>query len=346
MDASTKDSRHSDTRIALIERLDRDGHVLQSLPVYRWPVTIGRAFEADVVLDDPHLAPLHATLDEVDGQVNLSLGQTLNGAMVGTRHLTAGQTTALDGAQPWRVGVTRLRVRRASDALAPELPLAHHLAFMSSVSPSATWRVVLVWAVAAVLCILAELWLDSEPGASVKTYFSATLGLLAAMGVWSLLWALGSKLFQGRLDFAGHARLALRYGVIWSAVMVAMPLAGFMTGWSVLSHAADAVGAAVLCLWLWSHLVLVLPGHRRGLQVAVASLYLCGLGLNVWFNEEKTGQVFAELYAPTLMPPAWHLATRQPTAALIQDAHAMRASLDKQVREAEDDEAAEPADEE
>lgn len=346
MDASTEDSRHSDTRIALIERLDRDGHVLQSVSVYRWPFTIGRAVEAGLVLDDPHLAPLHATLDEVDGELRLSLGQTLNGAMVGTQHMVAGQTMALCVAQTWQMGATRLRVRRACDPLAPELPLARHLALTNMVSSGPVWRVVLMWAVAAVLCILAELWLDSEPGASVKTYFSATLGLLAAMGVWSLLWALGSKLFQGRLDFAGHARLALRYGVIWSAVMVAMPLAGFMTGWSVLSHAADAVGAGVLCLWLWSHLVLVLPAHRRGLLVSVASLYLCGLGLNVWFNEEKTGQVFAELYAPTLLPPAWHLASRQPTSALIQDAHAMRAGLDKQVREAEDDEAAEPADEE
>lgn len=332
--------------IALIERLDRDGHVLQSTPVYGWPLTIGRAFDVDLILDDPHVAPLHATLSEVDGVLQLSLGQTINGAMVGARHVQAGQTQPLDVAQAWRVGTTHLRVRRASEPVAPEQPLAQHIAMTAMAPAQSIWRHLVWWALASVSCILAELWLDSDPGSPINTYFSATLGLIAGMGVWALLWSLGSKLFQGRLQFTRHLRLVMVYGVVWSAVEVLMPLLAFVTGWSVLSHAADAVGAVVLCMLLWSHLTLILPGHRRGLLVSMVTLYVSGLGLNVWFNEERTGRVFSELYASSLLPPAWRLTHAQPAGALIQDAHGLKARLDRQAHDDEADEVADPADEE
>ena len=38
-------------------------------------------------------------------------------------------------AQAWRIGGTRLRVRRASDPLAPERPLARHLALTATTPP-------------------------------------------------------------------------------------------------------------------------------------------------------------------------------------------------------------------
>ncbi len=53
-------------RLALVEVLDRDGHVRQAVPVSQWPVTIGRAIDCDEVLDDPHVAARHATLAEED----------------------------------------------------------------------------------------------------------------------------------------------------------------------------------------------------------------------------------------------------------------------------------------
>ena len=47
-------------KLAVIEVLDRDGHVRLIVPVTSWPVTIGRAIDCDVVLDDGHAAARHA----------------------------------------------------------------------------------------------------------------------------------------------------------------------------------------------------------------------------------------------------------------------------------------------
>ena len=42
-----------------LEVLDRAGHVVQRIPVENQPVLIGRAYENDVILDDPYLSPVH-----------------------------------------------------------------------------------------------------------------------------------------------------------------------------------------------------------------------------------------------------------------------------------------------
>ncbi|KAJ8133764.1 hypothetical protein OY671_013022, partial [Metschnikowia pulcherrima] len=108
--------------LASIERSDRDGHVSQSTSVYRWPMKIGRSFEADSVSDDPHSAPSHAESDEVHGDVHSRVGDTINGAVVGATHSKAGEAMASGVARASRSGNTRLRVRSASEPIAPERP--------------------------------------------------------------------------------------------------------------------------------------------------------------------------------------------------------------------------------
>lgn len=334
----------SSSPIALIERLDRDGHVLQSMPVYRWPLTVGRAFESDFVLDDPHVAAHHAVLDEADGALQLKIGQTINGAMVGAHHLQAGQCRALEPGQAWRIGSTRLRVRRAADPLAPERPLARHLALTATTPAVTAWGSLVLWGLATLLWMLGEQWLGNDPGTPVTSYLTASLAMAMGVGTWAFFWALGSKLFQGHLDYPTHLRLALRYGLLWSVVVAVLPMLAFMTGWTGLSRVADAVGALVLCVLVWSHLSLILPGHRQALVAGMAALYVSGLGLNIWFNEQRAGRVFSELYVSTLLPPAWRLASAGAPAALMQDAKSLKAQLDRQAKEDNADDASETAD--
>ena len=49
--------------LALLEAFDRHGALLARAPVTRWPVTVGRSLECDLVLDDPHVAPTHLRID-------------------------------------------------------------------------------------------------------------------------------------------------------------------------------------------------------------------------------------------------------------------------------------------
>ena len=108
------------TAVALIEWLDGHGQVLRSSPVYGWPCVLGRAVQADVHLDDPCTAAEHAVLS-LDGQgVRLTVGDTVNGVLLGERHLSRGESAVMAAGQTCRLGHLRLRVRLPHEALAPE----------------------------------------------------------------------------------------------------------------------------------------------------------------------------------------------------------------------------------
>jgi hypothetical protein len=185
----------------------------------------------------------------------------------------------------------------------------------------------------AVASLLFEQWLESDPGLQVTAYLSVQLMWLGAAMAWTLLWALGSKLFQGHLLFRQHFALVLRHGLIWMALDAALPILAYVTGWTVLSRITGLVGMAVLCRLLWGHLALVMPTHRKGLMAAALTCYLSGVGLTIWLNEQSVGSPFSELYAAALPPPSWRLAGTQAPEALIDDARALKGRLDQLAKE-------------
>ena len=64
-------------RLALLEVLDRDGHVRQAVPVTSWPADVGRALDNTLVLDDPHVAAQHLRVDAYSEGVFVQVGDTV-----------------------------------------------------------------------------------------------------------------------------------------------------------------------------------------------------------------------------------------------------------------------------
>lgn len=331
-------TRQRPAPVALIEWVDRDGRALRAQAVSAWPVHIGRALDCDVVLDDPHVAARHASLTAADGVLTLTLGQTINGAAVGDRHLDSGASTAVSAGELLRLGTTRLRVRLATDPLQPEQPLSRHVAQLSLPHPAvpARWPVLAALTVAVVAIVVLEQWLESNPGTPVSSYLSRVLGVGAALAAWSLVWALVSKLFQGRIDYLAHLRTVLSYMLAWTLVGAALPALSFITGMPWFSRVSDGVGTAILSALMLAHLVLVMPSRRRMLTAGVATMFVVGMGLSAWFTHQNRGRWAGELYAAALLPPAWRLAPAAPPAALLDDVKSLQRALDAQAKEAND----------
>jgi hypothetical protein len=312
-------------KLAVVEVLDRDGHGRQFVPVWQWPVTIGRAIDCDVVLDDSYAAPRHASLTDVDGVLRLHVGDTLNGVAIGRRQIAAQQTVDLAPGDVLEVGGTRLRVRRASDPLGPE----------RSVSSEPVVRVtpVAVLALAYVAWTAARYWVAVDPGGRLTDYLQVVLGSLLALAAWTGFWAVGSKLVRRRFDFKPHARIALAYTLVSAVAVTLLPLLAFASGVAMFSRVAGIVAGAVICALVAAHLTLIMPTRRRFVSITVAVLFAGGVSLWLARTYQARERIFNELYVTTMAPPAVRLAPAVPAAEFISEARGLKSVLDAHARD-------------
>jgi hypothetical protein len=317
-----------ENRLALIELLDRDGRVRRTLDVHAWPLTLGRALDNTVVLDDLHVAPHHATLATgTDGVLQLQVGDSRNGVQLGTRWLSAGAQAPLgaDGTL-LQLGAQRLRVRLAGAPVPAELPLARPV-----VAGRALWAMLAAW----VLIQIGHRWLQLDPGADAVEWLPWLLGLPAGLGLWCGLWALGSKLFRHGFDFASHAAIALTWLLAWEVLNTLLPLAAAAIGWPLPWLAWRQWGAVLLAaLMVRAHLCQVLPQRTRTIQVSLALVLVAGIGVNLMMNLRHLGRVFDEAYMSLLPPPALRLGGTVPVADLDAELPALHQALQQRASEA------------
>lgn len=327
-------SRTGNSRLALIELLERDGRVSRVMDVHAWPLSVGRALSCDLVIDDPHVAALHATLQVTEaGTLRLQVGDTVNGLQCAGRTLRAGEATDLPASGgTLQLGALRLRVRLPREALAAEKPLPS--------SALASGRTAGVAAVLLALLSTAEHWTALDPGADFSAWMPLLLGLPAAIFGWAGLWALASKLFQHRFDFTGHLRIMLPWLLGMTLIDALMqPLAAAL-GWPWLWRVSPLLQALLVLLMLRAQLLHVLPHSRRAVTVAAVAAAVSGLALSLTLTHRQTDRVSRPPYMSSLPMPALQLDTPVPSAQLVQDMAPLAARLTRRVEKAQADEAA------
>uniref|UniRef100_UPI00355975BD FHA domain-containing protein n=1 Tax=Piscinibacter sp. TaxID=1903157 RepID=UPI00355975BD len=245
------------TTLALLEVLDRDGHVRQSRPIGAWPATVGRALDNDLVLDDPHIAAHHFSIDADASGVFVQVGDTLNGLRADGRHLTRGERLSV-GAEPLHIGAgdSHLCLRLAEHALAPELPLRTPRSMWHSVwPPLAAGALVLV-------ALLFGTWLDTDPDDLVRALGSMLMAAVTAGLAWCAAWALLSKIFTRRSHFWWHVRVLLLGFLALEVGGVAAHLLAFALSWHWASDFTFVLAYAIGVTMLYFH-VLGLEPRRQ-----------------------------------------------------------------------------------
>lgn len=350
--------------LARIEVLDRDGRVRHALPVAAWPVTIGRAIDNDLVLEDPHVAPHHAVIEEAaDGTTQLRVLPGRNGMRCGRRVLAAGgdpipldalgaaaassssssSTTAAASAArpPWLAtlsgataatggielvaGQTRLRLRRLGDAIEPERDLAaEHTGHFAT----------LAFALALWLWLLAEQWITLDPGNKVSDWLPPLVGAPLVLVGWCLVWGLASKIFQHRFEFWPHLAVAVRGLLAIEVASFVLVWASGISGSPVFARLVLAVTAAIGVATLWMQARLVLPQQRRALAAAALAAYAGGAAILLGLNQQRYERWFADLYASALPPPALSWDKPITREAFVKEADRLRPGLEKITAEA------------
>jgi len=334
--------------LAIIDILDRDGQVRQSVPVHAWPLRVGRAFDNDLVLSDPHVAAHHLVIDcdpNVEGAHELQVGDTRNGVFCASKRLRGGErcTLVLDSrasadasadanvnVSEWTdltLGRTRLRLRLPGHALPPELPLADEIPLTRRVGPTLVAMLVLLGAQ------VFSTYLDVDPDSLARAVGSMLMTSLAGAVVWCGAWALLSKTFTRQARFGWHLRVFVFASIALLVAGSAPAVLAFAFSWPWMSDFSFIGTFVVGAVAVYFHLLAVEPARHHLLRWVVGVGALVGIGLTLWLNVQRTDLYGDELYMNHIFPPALRLARPVAADRFVNGLAALKPLLDKKAKE-------------
>ena len=303
-----------------VEVLSRHGDVGARQRCDGREIRVGRAYDNDVVLDDPHVAPHHARIvqDDSGRLVAEDLG-SVNGLRVG--HGGKRETrVVLDGEGILRIGRTHVRVRAADHPVPPERPAPR---------PVPSWSIVAGLGGAVLLFAFTSQWLR-ETGETRVSYYLGWILLVVILALgWAMAWALLSRVFSGHMMFEHHLAIALAgLLVLWGAGEVS-DYGAFALSWRFLADYSYVAGWMVVAVVCYVHLRAI--GRRRlPLKAgAVIALGVVAIAMQTVMKLESSEKFGERSYLPSLKPPQFRLVSPKSEAVFFSESQKIRAAVDK-----------------
>ncbi|MGO4376769.1 FHA domain-containing protein [Pseudoduganella sp. RAF19] len=278
-----------------IETLARNGDVLHRHRVNDLPITLGRSYGNDFILDDAHTAAQHAVVELAeDGGMRIRDLGTQNGIVVhGKRH----QTLPIDGTTVVRLGHTRLRIRGADFPVEAEVADTTMHAWEGGIPALAGLALI------GMFTGVEEALSDAGNFQAIRYLLIIASGLGAGL-VWSGIWALANRLFGGHARLGRHLFI-LGSGLIalgaWKAVSSVLAYA-----WSaeVFTRYGNHVAILILCVMIYYHVGTIRPHRRGAFPRTVGVMMALGSGVVLMSNLQSTGRLSDELYMSVMLPPS------------------------------------------
>lgn len=303
-----------------IEVLSRHGEIAQRQRIEADEARIGRAFDNDVVVDDPHVAPHHVRIHRGDDGVLVAedLG-SLNGLFA--EHGAQRSTHIPLAANPGlRIGRTILRVHDAAHAVPAEKlltpPRAH-----------ARWAAGLGALLLLGLFALEWLSLTSEPSANLMLL--PLLGFITVLALWTSVWAMLSRVFLGQARFSLQLRIAVSACialVLWDQLTESL---SFSFAWREMAEYAGLGAWAVLAATCFAHLQAIGPRHMRAAMGLVIALIGTGAALQYLGKSETRKLIGQRATLGDLRPPAFRLVPLASADDFFRKADAARVKVDR-----------------
>ncbi len=189
--------------LGYIEILDGKGGVSERFAVDSFPVTLGRAYGNQVIVNDPFVCPLHLKIAQ-DEQGNLLASDldSVNGLFAGSAKAPVAQLELHSGSQ-FRIGHTTLRYLGVDHPLAPTL-----VDRAVKISPLASPYAAVVSGVLLVALLCLDAYLSSVERMTFARIISEPWITVSMSATWAGTWALASRLVVSRFNFAQHVTIA------------------------------------------------------------------------------------------------------------------------------------------
>ena len=316
----------------ILEILSRNGEVEGRQRFDSLPIRLGRAYDNDYILEDPHTAAHHAQI-ELNEQGHLQirdLGSKNGITYQNRRH----HTLELDGNRVVRLGQTLIRVRDRDFVVEPEIVDVNNYRWEG-------WRP----ALAAFLLIIFQSaftkWISQSEAFSFTVYTQYTIGMLLSALVWSGLWAGANRLFAAHPRFGRHLFIAASGFLAMQMCVIIATLAGFIFSWEVLPRYRSHTQILCMGFMIYFHLITISAKASRRKLWAVMFCAALASGTMLMSKYKNTGSFSDDLYMGDLFSPNLRLSKDISVDEFSKDAEQLKEKLDKErlesLAEAEED---------
>lgn len=193
----------------VVELLSRENKVINHYFVDKNSLSIGRAYDNDVRIDDPYVCPHHITFEErnCEGEASISIND--NGSLNGVKvNKTAIVESQIDPSDIITIGRSRIRVFHHHKKIPPTIHLSQFeedIEWMSSRKVCA--------ALLAVFCAMAatQYFVNSIVEVKFLVLFKVILTLIGAASIWPFAFALLSKLAKKDANISSQFSVLLMF---------------------------------------------------------------------------------------------------------------------------------------
>lgn len=303
-----------------IETLSRHHDVLSRQRCLASELRIGRGYDNDVILDDPHVAANHLSIRRgPDGRLVVEdLGS--RGGLYISKAQEPVRRAVIDGHTLLRIGSTLLRVRTSDHVVEPERPLTGN---------QGLWPQALALVATVSGLTLLNLWWEDFDEPQVSHYATRLLLLLTVGMVWTTMWAVVSRVFGGAMRYGRH--LAIAFGGL---LALSLYESATQAGAYALANGTflryTYVGSWLLfggaCLL---HLFAISPRHPVLKSASVVLMVALAIGGETLSQGDMRRMMGASSVARHLEPPAFRLKSPSSTGQFFADNARLQVPLDK-----------------
>lgn len=316
--------------VIFVEVLDQRGAVRARTRLDAFPATVGRGYDCDVIVDDPHVCARHLRLaEDTEGRLVAEDAGSVNGTRAVRGAARVDRLVVASGSE-LRIGHTTLRFRTADHPVPATVPDGAP-GFLRRFERT---EACLAASAGAYILFALLAWLQSYGESDAAETLGSVLAIGFGVALWSGVWALANRA-------AAHTFAFVRHFTVASMAALAATLLVELSAWvefalpdhDVVSVASGLLALALCLATLAAHLSVVSAAVRAvrwrwafGITGALALLTVVAA-----LGEDDFSASLDEPGAVRPLPVTWLRTT--PVERLTDELPLLQATVDSLARE-------------
>ncbi|MBU2892819.1 FHA domain-containing protein [Colwellia sp. D2M02] len=320
----------------IIEEISRGQKLLHRHQLNKSTVRIGRDYNNDIILSDPHICPQHLDINFNDGVWTLTDKNTINGTFLenaSNKKQSANQHIIEDG-DIINLGKSQLRIVFRDHKVAPTVPFS---AFENLIdllrSPIALTLSIAIF----IMVAGGVFYLNNPIESNLSQLLVSAIGMSLLFGVWPAAVALVSHLTKN--DARVMAQLGVSFALfnlMWLSDLLENIVAFNTASHSVMLILINLVPIALTftLLWLNSYIGFHMTAKRRMVTALGLTVLLFGGGYLVQYSNKPEFDPHPN-YNATIMDPSFLLAPSSSVDDFVEQSKQLFIDAEKSIQEEE-----------